>query len=387
MKISAAVVGGGPAGLMAAEVLAQAGAAVCIFEAKPTMGRKFLMAGKSGLNLTKSTDIAGLVKAIDAPQMAPILQAFDAEAIQTWARDLGQTLFVGSTGRVFPKVMKASPLLRAWIGRLDDLGVERRVRWRWTGFDEARLVFDTPQSQQFVEADVVVFALGGASWARLGSDGSWAPQFPHVPFAPSNAGLSVNWSSHMQRHFGAPLKAVAWRAGEMTSRGEAVIAATGLEGGGVYSLTPALRSNAPLFLDLLPDLAVDTVSRRLSRPRGKASLNNHLRKALGLDPAKLALLQEWARPLPVDPGTLAPLLKALPVRHNGLRPMDEAISTVGGLPFSALDQDLMLQDRPGAYCVGEMLDWDAPTGGYLLTGCFATGRWAGRAAAARLGLA
>lgn len=383
----AAVIGGGPAGLMAAEVLATAGAHVTIFDAKPTMGRKFLMAGKSGLNLTNTADLNGLLKAIKAPGMRPILQAFDTAAIQIWAKDLGQDLFVGSTGRVFPKAMKASPLLRAWMARLDGLGVDRHVRWRWTGFADEALAFETPEGRKDVRAKVVVFALGGASWARLGSDGQWAPQFPHVPFAPSNSGLSVTWSAHMARHFGAPLKAIAWHAGDATTRGEAVISKTGLEGGGIYALTPALRSGAELWLDLLPDLDLAAVTKRLAQPRGKASLANHMRKRLGLDPAKQALLQEWARPLPTDPTGLAGLLKHLPVRHDGFRPLDEAISTAGGIPLSALNGDLMLQDRPGMFCAGEMLDWDAPTGGYLLTACLATGHWAGHAAVKRLGLA
>ena len=380
MKCQAAVVGGGPAGLMAAEMLGQAGVQTCLFEAKPSVGRKFLMAGKSGLNLTKEEPVSNLVAHVRGAAIHPMLAAFDAQAVQDWARGLGQDLFTGSTGRVFPKVMKASPLLRAWLGRLEALGVARYTGWRWTGFDGAALVFDTPDGVQQVTADVVVLALGGASWARLGSDGAWADLLPSVPFAPSNAALSVAWSKPMHKVFGAPVKGIAWRAGQTISRGEAVLTRTGLEGGGLYSLTPALRDGAELVVDLKPDVPLDKIATRIAKPRGKSSLSNHLRKTLRLDPVKMALLHEMGRPLPETAVGLAQLIKALPVRHAGLRPLDEAISTVGGVPLQALDKNLMLRDRPGVFCAGEMLDWDAPTGGYLLTACLATGRWAGRAA-------
>ncbi|KIC19869.1 TIGR03862 family flavoprotein, partial [Leisingera sp. ANG-Vp] len=318
--------------------------------------------------------------------LAPMIRDFDAQAVQDWARGLGAELFTGSTGRVFPKVMKASPLLRAWLARLEGYGAEVRTRWRWTGWDGAELAFDTPEGVQRIEAAAVVLALGGASWARLGSDGAWAPLLKDqnvetAPFKPANAGLLVEWSSHMQPQFGQPLKGIALHAGSLTSRGEAVISERGLEGGGVYAVCAEVRDGQNLKIDLLPDLEEAEVARRLSRPRGKASFSNHLRKVLKLGAARTGLLQEFGRPLPQEPETLAKLIKALPVKHAGLRPMDEAISTAGGICRTALDNGLMLKQLPGTYCAGEMLDWEAPTGGYLLTACLATGRWAGRAAA------
>ncbi len=387
----ALVIGAGPAGLMAAEELGRAGFSVLIVEAMPSPARKFLMAGKSGLNLTMDLPVDTLLSAYEeaAEWLSPALRGFDAQAVQDWARGLGQELFTGSTKRVFPKAMKASPLLRAWLGRLGELGVGLHTRWRWTGWDGDSLAFDTPGGRQSLAPRVTVLALGGASWARLGSNGAWADILAArgvemTPFAPANAGLSVAWSGHMAAHFGTPLKGIALRAGTRHSRGEAVISARGLEGGGVYAVSRALREGHALNLDLRPDLDAREIARRLSRPRGKASLSNHLRKRLRLTLAQIALLQEFARPLPADPRALAALIKALPVRHAGLRPLDEAISTAGGVPRAALDDGLMLRALPGVFCAGEMLDWEAPTGGYLLTGCLATGRWAGRAAARRL---
>lgn len=382
-----AVIGGGPAGLAAAEVMAGAGLFVTLYEGKPSLGRKFLMAGKSGLNLTNAADMADLMAHYSdaSPWLAPAVQGFDNQAIVDWATGLGQEMFVGSTGRVFPQRMKASPLLRAWLARLQDLGVAQRTRWRWTGWLGNELHFDTAQGPQTAACDAVVLALGGASWARLGSDGAWAQTLGGAgvalsPFAPANAGISVTWSEHMFRLLGQPLKGVAWRAGAHRSRGEAVLSRRGLEGGGIYSVSRGVREGAPLYVDLLPDLSVDTVAARLSRPRGKASLSNHLRKALKLDPLRLALAQEWGRPWPEDALAIARRLKKLAVSHDGLRPLDEAISTAGGVAASALDARLMLQARPGVFCAGEMLDWEAPTGGYLLTACLATGRHAGRGA-------
>ncbi|MBE9637331.1 TIGR03862 family flavoprotein [Salipiger pacificus] len=387
----ALVIGGGPAGLMAADALLSAGHPVVLAEARPSLGRKLLMAGKSGLNLTKSEGFPAFLSNYGpaAAALRPMLSAFPPEEVMHWAEGLGQTLFTGSTGRVFPHGMKASPLLRAWLARLDGMGLQRHTRWRWTGWDGEAVLMDTPGGALRLTPPVTVLALGGASWARLGSDGQWAEIFaraglPVTPFAPANAGLCVQWSTHMKPQFGAPLKGVAFHAGDLVSRGEAVISARGLEGGGLYPLSPALREGAPLAIDLCPDIDLATLSKRLSRPRGKQSLSNHLRKVVNLSAATRALLMECARPLPDQPAALAALLKALPVPHAGLRPMDEAISVAGGVPFSALDQGLMLRERPGTFVAGEMLDWEAPTGGYLLTGCLATGLWAGRAAAARL---
>ncbi|MEX0286242.1 MAG: TIGR03862 family flavoprotein [Paracoccaceae bacterium] len=389
---TAAVVGAGPTGLMAAEELAAAGCAVQVFEAKPSVARKLLMAGKSGLNLTKSEPASVFLTAYGdgAGWLAPVLDAFGPAEVCRWAEGLGLPVFTGSSGRVFPEAMKASPLLRAWLARLGALGVVFRTRWRWIGWDGNTMRFDTPEGQQQVSADVTVLAMGGASWARLGSDGAWAgilaaEGISLQPFQPSNAALCVPWSEHMASHFGTPIKGVAFTAGDATSRGEAILSRRGIEGGGIYTLSPALRSGAALLMDLAPDLTAAQVAERLSRPRGKASLSNHLRKSLGLSPVKRALLQECARPLPQDVQALAALVKKLPVTHDGLAPLDEAISVVGGVCRNSLTDDLMLRAKPGVFCAGEMLDWDAPTGGYLLTACLSTGRWAGRAAAGYLG--
>ncbi|MEM8956792.1 MAG: TIGR03862 family flavoprotein [Pseudomonadota bacterium] len=387
----ALVIGGGPAGLMAAETLGRAGHRVIVAEAMPTLGRKFLMAGKSGLNLTKAENPEAFRAGYGAAAawLGPALDTFGPEAVQDWARGLGQEVFTGSTGRVFPVAMKASPLLRAWAGRLGDLGVEIRTRWRWTGWAGAACRFETPDGPREVAARAVVLALGGASWRRLGSDGAWAGVLAGegvalAPFAPANAGLAVEWSDKMAPQFGTPVKGIALSAGGLSSRGEIVLSVRGIEGGGIYPLSPALRAGEELLLDLAPDLSCAQVTARLSRPRGKASLANHLRRALGLGAPQRALLTEFARPLPSEPRALAALVKALPVTHRGLRPIDEAISTAGGVAEEALDARFMLRARPGVFCAGEMLDWEAPTGGYLITGCLATGRAAGAGAAAWL---
>jgi hypothetical protein len=383
----AMVIGAGPAGLMAAEALAGAGLAVTVAEAKPSPARKLLMAGKSGLNLTKQ-EAPGPFRAAygeAADWLAPMLDAFGPQEAMAWARGLGQEVFAGSTGRVFPVAMKASPLVRAWLGRLGDRGVALRTRWRWTGWEGGALAFETPQGRRTETPAVAVLALGGASWARLGSDGAWAPVLAArgvelAPFAPANFGLAVGWSDHLARHFGAPLKAIALAAGGQVSRSEIAISARGLEGGGLYALSRPLRAGAALSLDLAPDLAEVEVARRLARG-GRGTLANRLRKALGLDAAKRALVQEFGRPLPADPVALARLVKALPVCHAGPRPLDEAISVAGGIRAGALTPGLMLRAVPGVFAAGEMLDWEAPTGGYLLTACLATGLWAGRHAA------
>lgn len=386
----ALVIGGGPAGLMAAEALAGAGRSVLVAEAKPTLGRKLLMAGRSGLNLTH----AGAGEAFAAAYteggdwLAPILADFGPDAVRDWAAGLGIDTFAGSSGRVFPTGMKASPLLRAWIRRLGAAGVALRTRWRWLGWDGAAARFDTPDGPRTVTAAATVLALGGASWPQLGSDGAWtsilaAEGVPLAPFRPSNVGFAVAWSPAMTRHFGAPVKPVRLSAGGRSLQAEFVVSARGVEGGGIYALADRLREGAPLVLDLLPGRDAAAIADRLARPRGRASLANHLRKALGLPPVKIALLRECAPQALGDPAATAAALKALPLRLAGPRPIEEAISTAGGVRRAGLDAGLMLRARPGVFCAGEMIDWDAPTGGYLLTACLATGRHAGRAAASR----
>ena len=382
----ALVIGGGPAGLMAAQSLLEAGHKVILTEAKPSLGRKLLMAGKSGLNLTKMEDWARFVAAYDAPELTPILREFGPEHVCAWARSLGQEVFTGSSRRVFPKAMKASPLLRAWTRHLGGLGLDLRLRWRWSGWDEGAFYFETQDGQQSLSPAVTVIACGGASWSRLGSDGVWAGYLaargvPLTPFAPANSALSLEWSSHMVPHFGAALKNARFIADSVSVRGEVVISRRGIEGGGIYPLTPLLRQGHILHIDLMPDLSLEALIARLARPRGRLSVGNFLRKSLALNPAQRALIMELVRPLPDDPQELARCLKSLPVPQARLRPIDEAISTAGGVPFAALDEGLMLRKAPGIFCAGEMLDWEAPTGGYLLTACLATGLWAGNSAA------
>ena len=387
---TALVIGAGPAGLMAAQELARAGVTVTVAEAKPSPARKFLMAGKSGLNLTKDEPLDRFLAAYSGGvQIREITREFGPEAVMEWARALGQEVFTGSSGRVFPKAMKASPLLRAWLRELADLGVTFNTRWRWQGWQEDALKFDTPDGVKNITPNATILALGGASWARLGSDAAWVPWLEGrgvktSPFQPTNAGLTVAWSDHMTKHFGAPIKPARLTAGATDVQGEFVISHRGLEGSAIYAVSKALREGADLLVDLVPGRTADDVATRLGKPRGKTSLTNHLRKVLKLGPAQIALLQEFARPLPQDAKDLAALVKALPIRHAGLRPMDEAISVAGGVSFEGLDAGLMLNPMPGVFACGEMLDWEAPTGGYLITGCLATGRRAGRAAAAWL---
>lgn len=378
----AVVIGAGPAGLMAAEQLGKAGLEVLIVDAMPSFGRKFLMAGKSGLNITKAEPASAFLAAYGQPMpraLAAALNAFGPDDVVAWTQALGQSVFTGSSGRVFPKAMKASPLLRAWLMRLDALGVQRRTRWNWRGWHGDALVFATPDGMQTVAPKVTVLALGGASWARLGANGHWAAYLDNAvaPFAPANMGFDVAWSPHMTPFLGSPVKSVGLSAGGQTTRGEFVVSVRGIEGGGIYAMSRAMREGATLTLDLLPDWPLEKVRQALAKPRGKASVTTHLRKVLRFDPLRAALLSEFGRPFPDD---LAPLIKALPVRHQGPRPIDEAISTAGGVRFETLTDDLMFKTRPGVFCAGEMLDWEAPTGGYLITACLATGLVAGQAA-------
>ncbi|MEM6677714.1 MAG: TIGR03862 family flavoprotein [Pseudomonadota bacterium] len=381
----AMVIGSGPAGLMAADVLSALGWRVEIVDAMPSPARKLLMAGKSGLNITKDEDrepfIAAYAEA--APRLRPMLEAFGPPEVMAWARALGQDVFTGSSGRVFPTAMKASPLLRAWLARLDAQGATLHRRWRWLGWadDAARtLRFATLAGEERRQPDTTILALGGASWRRLGSDGAWTTVLAErgvalTPFRPANMGFSKRWSDHMAPHFGAPIKNVVLSAGETSLRGEFVLSARGLEGSAIYALYRPLRAGAPLTIDLLPDLDHGTIARRLAKRRPKTTVAAHLRKALGLDAARRALLFEHG-PLPSAPADLATRLKALPISHDGPRPMDEAISTAGGIAWPALNPDLSLKALPSVHAAGEMLDWEAPTGGYLLTACLATGRHA-----------
>ncbi len=377
--IDVLVIGAGPAGLAAAEICASEGLNVLVAEHKPSVGRKFLMAGKSGLNITKDVPLDALQAAVDCPPLNPALAAFDSTAVQAWAQGLGQDVFTGSSGRVFPKAMKASPLLRAWLARLANVRFE--TRWRWAGWEGKAVRFETIHGCETITPRATILALGGASWARLGSDGAWADLLrvegiAISPFQPANMGVQVNWSNHMDRHFGSALKNIALISAGQRVLGEFVVSKRGLEGSLIYALSQQIRDGAPLILDLKPDLTESDIAARLTKRPRKESQSNRLRKSISLTPVQIALLQEFAPRNGVD---LAPFIKALELRHDGPRPLDEAISVAGGVPFSELDGTLMLQAKPGTFCVGEMLDWEAPTGGYLITTCMATGRHAGRA--------
>jgi uncharacterized flavoprotein (TIGR03862 family) len=372
------VVGAGPAGLAAAEALAQGGVAVTVLEAMPSPARKFLMAGRGGLNLTHSEPLEAFLSRYGeaAQALAPAIRAFPPQALRDWADGLGGQTFAGSSRRVFPRAMKASPLLRAWLARLDALGVAIRTRTRWTGFDRGD------------PADALVLACGGASWPRLGSDGAWTAALPArdvAPLRPANMGAIIDWPADFSaRWAGQPLKGVAFAVGTRRSRGEAVVTARGLEGGAIYALSADLRhavdaaGAATLTLDLRPDVPESALAARLAAQRPGMSTANRLRRA-GVSPVGAALLR-LEGPLPRDPLALAATIKAAPLRVAGVAGMARAISSAGGLRWSAIDDAFMLRDRPGVFACGEMLDWEAPTGGYLLQACFATGRAAGRGA-------
>jgi uncharacterized flavoprotein (TIGR03862 family) len=383
------VVGAGPAGLMAAEQAAQAGMRVAVAEAMPSPARKFLMAGKSGLNLTKAEKPEAFLQYFDAiSSLKPILSEFGPDEVIGFAEGLGQEVFTGSTGRVFPTRMKASPLLRAWLARLDALGVVLLRRHRWVGplTPHTQHLFETPKGKVPLTAGALILALGGASWARLGSDGAWqravaAAGLPIAPMQASNVGMQRAWSAHMQPFFGQPVKNVELTVAGQRSRGEFVITQSGVEGGAIYALGRMLRQTPLVQIDFAPQLSVQVLRAMISNRKPKESLGNFLRKSVKLDATKRALLFELTRPMPRDTEGLVTAIKAAPLTLAGSRPIDEAISTAGGLSWEALTAELMLKDVPGVFCAGEMLDWDAPTGGYLITACLATGRWAGRAAA------
>ena len=387
--IDLCVIGAGPAGLMAAEVAADSGLSVMIVDAKPSFGRKFLMAGKSGLNLTKDEPFSDFTAAFGEAEdwLLPMLEDFGNANVCTWAKALGQEVFTGTSGRVFPKVMKASPLLRAWLMRLADKGVAFKTKWYWSGWDRTDLVFQTPEGVETIKARACVLALGGASWPNLGSDGAWSGILEKqgielAPFKPANMGFTIAWSRFMAPHFGTPIKTVNISAGHSTVRADFVISSKGIEGSGIYAVSAQMREGAQLIVDLLPDTDLETLQDRIARLPKKASRSSVLRKALRLDPAKAALVNEISRDTALP--DLALVVKSLPIKHTGPRPIIEAISTAGGVPQSALTETLMLRQKPGVFCAGEMLDWEAPTGGYLITGCLATGRWAGKAAVSYL---
>jgi uncharacterized flavoprotein (TIGR03862 family) len=399
-KNDVAIIGAGPAGLMAAEVLAQGGASVTVYDAMASAGRKFLMAGRGGLNLTHSEALPDFLTRYGAAKsyLASAIEAFPPDALRAWSEELGQPTFIGSSGRVFPQAFKASPLLRAWLRRLDAMGVRSVLRHRWSGWnDDGQLLFQTPDGQLAVDTRATVLALGGASWPRLGSDGGWVETLAArgvtiSPLWPANCRFTVSWSEIFRNRFeGHPLKGVALSFGPRMVRGEAMVTRTGIEGSAVYALSAPLRERiiaigeATLNIALRPDLEISDLIARLSAPKGKQSVSNWLRKAVHLSPVAIGVLQEAAITSGaslslLSPASLAGLINAVPIRLNGIAPIARAISTAGGISFDELDADFMIRRLPGVFAAGEMLDWEAPTGGYLLQGSFATGATAGHGA-------
>lgn len=400
-----AIIGAGPAGLIAAETVAAQGASVIVYDRMPSVARKFLMAGRGGLNLTHSEPLDRLLTRYGdtPPLLREAIEAFPPQALRDWAHGLGQDTFIGSSGRVFPRTLKASPLLRAWLSRLESLGVRLAPRHRWRGWNQdGALCFETPQGPHIVRPRATILALGGASWPRLGSNGDWRETLAShgiaiSEFKPANCGFRVAWSDSFRERFeGQPIKNVVLGYETHTSRGEIVITKDGLEGGGIYGLSASLREgiatkgHAILTIDLRPDLALPDLVARLSRPRGKQSIATFLRKALTLSPAAIGLLHEAAflrgdRLAMLSPAELAGLIRTLPVRIEAPASLARAISTAGGVSFAEIGSDFSLRQRPDVFVAGEMLDWEAPTGGYLLQASFATGAAAGRGALARLG--
>jgi uncharacterized flavoprotein (TIGR03862 family) len=397
-KHRVAVIGGGPAGLMAADILSSSGATVTIYERMPSIGRKFLIAGRGGLNLTHSDEMERFLSRYGeaADHLRAAIAAFSPADLRAFSESLGQSTFIGTSGRVFPQAMKSSPLLRAWLRRLDANGAAFRMRYRWTGWnDDGALTFEGPDGHENSDApDAVILALGGASWPKLGSDGAWTgilnkEEIEVAALRPANCGFAISWSDIFRERFaGQPLKRIALTHEGEIMRGEAVIAHYGIEGGGVYALSRSLRERiekageASLVIDLRPDMTQKQLAAPLGQPRGKQSLSTFLRKAAALSPPAIGLLQEAAKgKLAAMPAyEMAGLIKAVPLRLTGLAPNDRAISTAGGIAFSEIDENFMLRKKPGVFAAGEMLDWEAPTGGYLLQACFATGAAAGRGA-------
>ncbi len=402
-----AVIGGGPAGLMAAEVLTEAGIKVDLFDAMPSVGRKFLMAGKGGMNISHAEPYDKFLSHYGARRayIEPMLDQFTPQALREWVKALGFDTFIGSSGRVFPADMKAAPLLRAWLHRLRVAGVNFHMRHRWLGWtqdENAMLTFATQEGERKIKPDALVLALGGGSWPQLGSTGAWVPLLAQrgilvVPLKPSNCGFDVLWSEHFRNRFGGqPLKSICVSFNnaegvEVRQQGELVVTANGVEGGIVYSLSAQLRDEiattgfAVINIDLLPDKELPLLIDKMSLPRGKLSLANHLRKRIGIDGVKAGLIREIVAASDLEnPDLLCSAIKSLPIKLIATRPIDEAISSAGGIPFEALDECLMIRSMPGVFCAGEMLDWEAPTGGYLLTACLATGRAAGLGAVNRL---
>ena len=384
-----AIIGGGPSGLAAAEALVERGFRVTVYERMPTLGRKFLLAGRGGLNLTHSEEQGAFMRRYGraADRLQPAIDQCTPDHLIAWAHALGQETFVGSSGRVFPKSMKASPLLRAWLAKLAGLGVETRLRHRWIGFDEGHPKFETPQGVVTVEADATILAVGGASWPKLGSDGAFAEILKSagvltIPLEPANCGFTVAWTEGFAaKHAGTPLKRISFTADGVRVTGEAMLTARGIEGGAIYQLSKVIRreiarrGKARLVIDLRPDMPAKELAARLSGGNAKDSLSNRLRKTLSLPQAAIGVLREaHGKDLPADPEQLAALIKAVPLELLAPFPIDRAISTAGGVSFDAIDRHMMLKKLPGVFVAGEMLDWEAPTGGYLLQACFATGR-------------
>ena len=394
IKSRITIIGAGPAGLMAAEVLTQKGMHVDIYDAMPSVGRKFLMAGKGGMNITHAEPYADFLTRYGKGQsnIEPLLNAFTPDDLRKWIHGLNIDTFVGSSGRVFPADMKAAPLLRAWLHRLRENGVTFHVRHRWCGWNtENRLHFDTPQGERIVDADAIVLALGGGSWPQLGSDAKWVSLLAQrgidiAPLRPANCGFDIEWSAHFRKRFvGKPLKSVAITFGNISKQGECIITENGIEGGLIYAFSAALRDEidrngyAILHLNLLPDWTSQRVSDEINHPRGSRSLSSHLQSRLGLKGVKANLLREILGAQNFnDLACLSNAIKSLPLKLISARPLSEAISSAGGVKFEALDEHLMLRKMPGVFCAGEMLDWEAPTGGYLLSACFASGLAAGK---------